>query len=107
MIVFTLGTSEACSTLLEASSSQDERWWEFMDLYILVAPSSIRIYFRHGALLNPITFLVVQLISNPEDNIKYLFAVALTTVALLRLRRNLSLPPLTLSEGVELCLRAN
>lgn len=53
-------------------------------------------------LLNPITFLTVQPTSNPEDNLKYLFAVALTTVALLRLRPNLSFSFLSVSEGVEL-----
>lgn len=76
-----------------------------MDLYISVAPSAIKIHSRHGALLNLITFLIVQLTSNSKDNIKYLFAVALTTVALLR-RRNLSFPLLTLSERDKLGLRA-
>lgn len=94
--------AEPCSN---EPSSWDERWKEFIDLYISVAPSSIRIHSRHGALLNLITFLIVQLTSNPKDNIKYLFAVALTTVALLRCR-NLSFPLLTLSERVKLGLRA-
>lgn len=101
-----LAPARRATPCLHEPSSWDERWKEFMDSYVSVASSSIRIHSRHGALLNPITSFVVQVTSNPKDNIKYLFAVALTTAALLRLHRNLFFPRLTLSGRVKLCLRA-
>ena len=71
-----------------------------------VAPSSVRIHPQHGALLNPKISLILQLTSNPQNNIRYMFVEALTTVVLLRLPRDLPFPLLILLERVKLCLSA-
>ncbi len=96
--VFTLWTSEAFNTLFERPLLLRKKM-EGADGLVHFCSTFLRFYSRHGAAPNPSTFFVIELTSNPQDNIKYLFAVALTTVTLL------SFSPLILSK-VEICFRA-